>query len=172
VKAAMVMPGHELIKYINNLKDKTIKEQPGGVDLTIKEVYKFKSYGKLYFLERELPLTEKVEPEGGYWLLKAGAYKIVFTETVAVPKNAVGLCFPRSTLLRCGADLRCAVWDPGYYGSGEALLYIFNSYGLLIEVGARVGQLIFIKLTYKPHKLYKGAYLGENIDSHDKQYRD
>ena len=94
--------------------------------------------------------------------LAKGAYKVIFNEYVKIPNDAAALCFPRSSLLRCGATLECAVWDPGYEGRSEALLIVANEHGLDIKKNAKIGQLIFIKLSEAAKELYEGRYKGEN----------
>jgi dUTP pyrophosphatase len=62
-----------------------------------------------------------------------------------------------------GVSISCAVWDPGYSGRGESLMTVLNPHGVTIAQGARVAQLVFIRLESKPTKLYQGAYQGENL---------
>ncbi len=159
----MVLPGHRIAEFVTNyvLKDKQL--QPAGVDLTVGKVFKFKSALTLGFDYRELPEVEEIAPRDGRWFLPQGAYKVMFNEVVKVPDSYVGLCFPRSTLLRSGTSLLCTVWDPGYYGRGEGLLTVFNPHGLILSQNARVAQIVFIELREKPVFTYRGTYLGENI---------
>jgi len=104
-----------------------------------------------------------VRPADGLYRLQPGAYKIRFMDVVSVPLDAVGLCFPRSTLLRMGVSISCAVWDPGYSGRGESLMTVLNPHGVAIAQGARVAQLVFIRLESPPASLYRGSYQGENL---------
>ena len=69
---------------------------------------------------------------------------------------------PRSTLLRCGANVGTAVWDRGYSGRSESLLTVENSNGIRIFKDARVLQLIFMR-TLTDESLYKGIFLNENL---------
>jgi len=62
-----------------------------------------------------------------------------------------------------GALLGCAVWDPGYRGRGEALLVVGNPHGIRIEVGARIAQLVFIRLYPQLGEGYSGVYQGERL---------
>jgi dUTP pyrophosphatase len=155
------LPGDEVASLVSPLNPGQV--QPAGVDLRVSKVYRFLSGGVLGE-ERELPRVEELEPVEGYWVLRPGAYKVRFAEVVSVPLTLVGLCFPRSSLLRMGALLACTVWDPGYRGRGEALLAVLNEHGLRLEVGARVAQLVFIRMDKRPKQGYRGVYLGENIN--------
>jgi dUTP pyrophosphatase len=142
--------------------------QPCGIDITMKEVYTFKEAGLIDFdnMERKISQVEPVPFDFGAdsdrVLLKPGAYKVIFNEYVRIPKNVAGLCLPRSSLLRCGVTLECAVWDPGYEGRSEALLVVRNEHGAVFKKNAKIGQMIFIRLAEDAKTLYEGQYKGEN----------
>lgn len=163
--ATLAYPGHILAEYINGLLDKNTQIQPAGVDLRVRSIYAFTSRGGVSFRSKDLPHVREVRKGvGRCWELGPGAYKVRFSEIIQIPEEAIGLCLPRSSLLRSGVDVRCALWDPGYRGRGEALLIVFNPNGFLICDNARVAQLVLIKLISPPKKLYSGSYLGENIN--------
>ena len=137
--------------------------QPAGVDLRVAVVERLLEPGLLGRGNKEIPRGEMVEPSDGWWHLSPGGYRIRFKDVVEVPKDAVGICFPRSSLLRMGATLHCAVWDPGYKGRGQAFLVVHNPHGVKVEVGARIAQIMFIRLEEKPGTLYRGGYYGEGL---------
>ena len=161
----MIFPKHLILErglvadYINEKQF-----QPAGFDYTLREVHKFKTAGRLDFdnSERRLSETEALPFKNGEVLLPKGAYKIIYNEYVKIPKNAIALCFPRSSLLRCGATLECAVWDPGYEGRSESLLIVHNEYGIVLKKNAKIGQLVFFSLLGEAKELYEGTYKGEN----------
>ncbi|MFH0737077.1 MAG: deoxyuridine 5'-triphosphate nucleotidohydrolase [Candidatus Micrarchaeota archaeon] len=138
--------------------------QPAGIDITLKEAYRFKNAGLIDFdnSERKISDVEPIAFESDRVSLAPGAYKVVFNEYVRIPKNVAGLCLPRSSLLRCGVTLECAVWDPGYEGRSEALLVVRNEHGISFKKGAKIGQMIFIRLAEDAATLYEGRYKGEN----------
>jgi len=139
--------------------------QPAGVDLRVAEVEMLAEPGLLGVKSRIIPRGTPVAPEGGVWRLTPGAYRIRFLDVVEVPRDSLGLCFPRSSLLRMGAALHCAVWDPGYKGRGQALLTVYNPNGITVEAGARIAQIIFIKLAGEAKGEYQGAYQGEGLEA-------
>jgi len=157
----MAIPGEIAVGYVIG---NTAKPQPAGVDISVCEIYRFKSAGSLGVEYRELSEVEKLEPRDGWWHLNPGAYKVRYCEVVDVPLDVVALCFPRSSLLRMGVDLRCTVWDPGYRGRGEGLLVVHNPHGARLEEKARVAQLVFIKLVEMPSQGYTGIYQGEGLE--------
>ncbi len=147
--------------YVENLVDENVQRQGAGVDLTVKKIERFKEGGRIDFdnSSRKIASGEKIsggELEGG------NSYRITYNEKISVPEDAIGLVFPRSSLLRNGCHLVTAVWDPGYEGRGQGLLQVLNSEGLVLKENARVGQLVFFRLENEVNEGYKGEYQGEN----------
>ena len=166
----MILESNSIVKHKIFLKfiDEQHQLQPAGVDITLKEVYAFKNAGKIDFdnKERKISDVEPIQYNNEWVYLKPGCYKVIFNEYVRIPSTVVGLCLPRSSLLRNGVTLETAVWDPGYEGRSEALLVVFNPHGCYLKRNAKIGQMIFIKLNKEAEKLYEGIYKGENADEH------
>ncbi len=156
----MFVPGNEAKNFVEILEE--LQVQPAGIDLSVAEVHEFVEAGTIDFTneKRKLPATKKLE-FGEKILLKPGVYKIVYNEVVKVPEDCVGLIFPRSSLLRMGATIFGAVWDPGYVGKGSGLLAVFNPFGIVLYRNARVAQIVFIK--GKASGTYRGAYQFEGL---------
>jgi len=161
----MIVPGKKLLegKMVSELRSER-QLQPAGVDLTVKEVHAFEDAGEIDFdnSKRRLPATKKLEWKEGKLHLAAGPYKIIYNEYVFIPIDCAAFGYPRSSLLRCGADIRCAVWDPGYHGRSESLLVVNNPHGMTLHEKAKVMQLVFVKLESEAHRGYDGKYKGEN----------
>lgn len=157
-----VVPGEEAARLglVSPLSGESV--QPAGIDLRVAEVYLLRGMGSLSG-DRIIPAGSPVLPVRGAWRLGPGAYRIRFLEAVRVPLWAAGFCFPRSSLLRSGVALHCAVWDPGYEGRGEALLTVYNPYGFSLGVGERVAQIVFHRLCEPAREGYRGAYQGEGL---------
>jgi dUTP pyrophosphatase len=159
----MILPRHLLSSFVSgHLGDSQF--QPAGVDVTLQKILKFSSHGQIDFdnKERKISETEELPFEGGWAHLPQGSYKVIFNEYVKIPQDAAALCFPRSSLLRSGITLECAVWDPGYEGRSEALLIVSNPHGARLKKDAKIGQIIFIKLSESAKDSYQGIYKGEN----------
>jgi len=159
----MIIPKHLLSSFISgHIGDSQF--QPAGVDVTLNKILKFSTAGHIDFdnKERKISETETIEFENEWITLPPGSYKVVFNEHVKIPQDAAALCLPRSSLLRSGITLECAVWDPGYEGRSEALLIISNPNGAKLKKNAKIGQMVFIKLSEAAKDSYKGVYQGEN----------
>ena len=159
----MILPKQHISSLVSDFVGHS-QFQPAGVDLTLKKVLGFSDPGSIDFdnKERKISGAEEIPFEGGWVHLKPGCYKVMFNEYVKIPADAAALCFPRSSLLRCGMTLECAVWDPGYEGRSEALLIVSNPHGGKFKRNAKVGQLVFIRLSEVAKELYSGQYQGEN----------
>ncbi len=132
-----------------------------GLRLRLAEVFKLGGSGGLGVGVKELPKYVPIEPVNGWFRLGPGPYLIRYAEYVRIPNGYVGLAIQRSTLVRMGATLYTAVWDPGYEGRGAGLLVVHNPYGVRIEVGAQVAQLVLIRMSGETKYVYRGTYLGE-----------
>ena len=121
------------------------------MDLSLNEIFTLESAGSVDFdnSERKLSDTRRIEFSGDWVELKKGSYKIVYNEVVSIPDDCAALAYPRSSLLRCGAFIHCAVWDPGYTGRSESLLVVSNENGIRLKRNARLVQLVFVKLEKK-----------------------
>jgi dUTP pyrophosphatase len=154
-------------QHLSNMVERLISEsqyQPAGIDVTLKEVRKFDSPGRIDFdnSTRKISDSSVIEYRNDEVHLEPGPYKVIFNEYVKIPPDVAAICLPRSSLLRCGADLNCALWDPGYEGRSEALLIVYNKHGITLKKNAKIGQLVFIRLAEKANSLYEGRYKGEN----------
>lgn len=160
----MVIEGEKAAAFIFSLHGKG-QIQPCGIDLTVREIHEFEGAGEIDFsnAKRRISKTSPMSfSKGGKIFLKCGSYKIIYNEHVKVPEDCCAFGFPRSSLLRCGADVRCAVWDAGYEGRSESLLVVHSKHGLLLHKNAKVAQLVFVRLEGKA-KAYRGRYLKENL---------
>jgi len=153
---------------VQNYIDLDTQLTPQGFDLTAGEIHRYQGKGRLDFSnsEREIPETEKLDPEKGaeddeygWWNLEKGVYKVVMNEKVDIPNNLTAFAFPRSSLLRMGCTIENAVWDAGYTGTGSFMLVVENDEGLELKENARVNQLVFLNVDETEG--YSGRYQEE-----------
>lgn len=166
----------ELLAYLNpvegrplveNMVDPKVQVQPAGIDLSLQKIFRFASGAAVAFTHAQTHLPdyeEVVFDKEGWAFLTPGPYKLLVNEIVNVPGNLVGIAQPRSTMLRCGATVNTALWDPGYSGRSELLIVVHNPQGLTLAQNARVAQLCFYELgqTLGTEHGYQGRYQGEN----------
>jgi dUTP pyrophosphatase len=148
-------------KVVSDTIDFDKQVQVNGVDLTVKELQRIKTKGVIDFdnSKRQLPEYEVIPlTKEGYWDLEPGSYILRYNEIVSVPKNAVGIIQPRSSLLRMGGTVIGAWWDSGYSGRGQGLLILHAS--LRMYKDARVAQIVFLK-SDPVSKGYAGQYQNE-----------
>ena len=139
--------------------------QPTGFDLSLSEVLAYADGGSVDFsnVERVIPKTTPLEPdEDGWYSLRQGCYVIVYNEVVRIPLDIVALARSRSTVLRNGAAVETAVWDPGYQGRSSSLLVVHNPHGIRLKRDARVAQLVFFRIE-EVGKGYDGIFQRERM---------
>jgi dUTP pyrophosphatase len=161
-----IITGSQVQNLVESMIDPETQTQMCGMEMTLQKIERFTSAGAVAFdnIERELPGTEPMEFDPSGWIdLAAGAYLVTFNEIVNVPRDVAALARARSTLLRCGASLETALWDPGYRGRSQSLLVVYNPHGLRLKKNARLMQLVFLRLEKEAEKVYSGKYQGENI---------
>jgi dUTP pyrophosphatase len=161
-----IITGKEARDLVEGMIDSETQTQMCGMELTLQKIERFASAGAVAFenKERALPQTEALDFDSSGWIsLSPGAYLVTFNEIVSIPKDAAAFARARSTLLRCGATLETALWDPGYRGRSQSLLVVYNPEGLRLKKNARLMQLIFLRLEKEAEKVYAGRYQGENI---------
>jgi dUTP pyrophosphatase len=150
---------------ISGFADLDSQVQPNGFDLTLAEIHTFGGTGTIAVdnANRILPQLARVAPDHtGIFVLEPGPYHITYAETVALPVDLMAFGRPRSSLTRSGVAIHTAVWDAGYAGRSTSLLVVSNPSGFRVERGARVAQLVFIRLSKMAERGYAGIYQGEN----------
>ena len=146
--------------------DLLVQLQPTGFELTVHEVSEFVGRGAIGFSNsrRKLAPTKPIVlHDKTATKLLPGSYLVRYNETVRLPLDIMAIVFPRSSLMRNGAMLYTAVWDPGYHGRGQGLLQVNNRRGLSIYNNARIGQLVFLQLKSEVRHSYSGAFQGEGL---------
>ncbi len=159
----MIIPPKDGPAWIRKLEPEQI--QPAGVDLTVQNIQAFEEKGKLAVnnSERTVPEKRLLQPDtNGFYSLPVGSYVVRYREKIEIPLDSIGLVFPRSSLLRMGATIYTAVWDPGYTGQGMGLLNVIHP--LAIQRGARIAQLILIRMETPSYEGYQGIYNNEKAE--------
>ena len=142
--------------------DPALQLQPNGIDVRVERVDRLTSRAVLGVDERVPAERSELATDGdGWWDLQQGAYVIRYRERVNLPNDVMAFARPRSSLLRSGVAIHTAVWDAGYSGQGEGLLSVLTPQGYRLQRGARVAQLVFIRLGSAAAEGYAGAYQGE-----------
>jgi dUTP pyrophosphatase len=142
--------------------DSNTQSQIAGFDLSIKELIELQDGGIVDFdnSKRSIPKHKTITPVDGKWEIKPGGYLVKYNEVVEVPLNAIGMVLPRSSLMRCGATVCSAVWDPGYKGRGIGLLIVTTK--ITLYENTRIAQIILIKTEKSVSEGYSGTYQNEN----------
>ena len=167
------LPGGVLIKrdieklmeedppLVENLCDPVTQVQEHGVDITVESVHRFESDGRIGFdnEQRRLAVVEEVPFAAGSPVsLSPGPYLVQFREILHLPLYIAAVGWPRSSLIRSGVTLDCAIWDAGFSGRSASLMVVHNPYGFELLPGARVLQLMFLATSDSVKHGYRGVF--------------
>lgn len=138
-----------------------------GYDISVETIERMDGFGRLTIQNEQkiLPKYREASRVSGSLIeerysLTPGMYLVSFVEDVTLPHDVCAFLWSRSTLLRMGASLQTAVWDAGYHGKGSSLLLVSNPDGIIVEKGARIGQMVFHRLGQATEQPYDGQYQG------------
>lgn len=147
------------------LDDECIQQQ--GVDVRVAKIYKVDIYnpGKIPAEGKtRLPKNggEARRDESGevktYWL-DPGYYEVVLDASCKIPNNIAGYFKSRSSVVRCGGDIRSGQYDAGFE-TDTCGCFLKVEIPMVIEVGARVAQ--FICYESEPvENTYDGQYQNQ-----------
>lgn len=164
---------------VHTTKDFCKKAQV-GVDLSVKNVMKFKTSGKVFKDQTYASCTEPIGTTYIYdslkqqtrevWDLTPGTYIIELNEGCSFSPNDTGFIILRSSLNRCGVSIESAVWDPGYTSvEGDEVntmsvrMTVHNPHGFELEKNARVAQLVVVD--NQDTEVYNGQWQGGRTTS-------
>ncbi|MHB8566483.1 MAG: dCTP deaminase domain-containing protein [Nitrososphaerales archaeon] len=157
-----ILSGHEISSLIQKVTpaDSGEQRQPAGYDVSVSKILSYpKTSYSLGIAKGENSILEDVPLTGNRYDLDQGAYFVELNEITSIPKDAIGILLPRSTLLRNGLDVRTALFDPGYSGQPKVMLVCHRPAS--IERFARIGQLVIIRSDREFGSQYSGSYQGE-----------
>lgn len=152
-------------KLVERYIDLEKQLQPNGFDCTLSQVYRVRGTGKIDFdnSERVLPDVEELNFEGDWVFLERGFYRARINEIVNLPRNIMAIARPRSSVIRCGANVLTAVWDSGYRGRSEVGIVVYSD-GLWLKRNARIVQLVFFRMCGESTG-YSGIYQNEGMEA-------
>jgi len=153
--------------YFGDKKHKGQAAQVGW-DLTIKEV-KHIGQGNHIILKTaskvdktsyvKMPLMINPDnPNQHMFVLQPGVYSVTFHQGCVLPNNIMAQIIQRSSLLRCGVEIKSAVYDPGFKTDlMGAVMIVHNT--IQLEEGCRVAQIIMSETSTS--EVYNGQYQSE-----------
>lgn len=147
--------------------------QPASIDIRIGNTYSILEDlpSGIIHLDKEIKYKQIIADK---YILLPGQFVLATTmEYFELPDNITAFVEGRSSLGRMGLFIQNAGWvDPGF--KGEITLELFNANRCAIElnVGRRVGQLVFAKLDDKALNPYRGKYQGQRGATGSKVYLD
>ena len=101
--------------------------------------------------------------DDGNFYLEPGEYYLITTiEEVVVPTDALGLIWPRTTLMRSGVTLETGVVNPGYEGPLTMGIMNHGPTWFRLEPGARFCHILFFPVDGEA-ATYRGQWQGGRV---------
>lgn len=114
-------------------------------------------------IPKTMEVTPIPNPDSGTdtWYLREGYYEVEFMEGCEIPADCAMYFKTRSSLVRCGADVRSGQFDGGFKTENMGA-FLKVELPIRIDVGARVAQAI-VSETYPvdEDKLYDGQWQND-----------
>jgi deoxycytidine triphosphate deaminase len=148
-----------IVKAAANQPDITPEQlQQNGIDLRLARAEKVVGQLELYADNRTVkPSLIEMQLSNNCYLFHAGEqYSLTFMEDLDIPSGMAALIIHRSTINRFAGTLISAHIDSGYRSQGGCGATFRPHTTTLIEVGARVAQIVID--TAEESSLYSGQY--------------
>ncbi len=150
-----------------------IQLQPASVDIRLGNTFTIVEDTSSSVIQLSGEMQYKTIQSDKY-LLMPGQFVLATTmEYFKLPNNMTAFVEGRSSIGRLGLFIQNAGWvDPGF--EGEITLELFNANRCAIElqVGRRIGQLVFAKLDQDADNPYRGKYQGQKGATGSRIYLD
>ncbi len=143
--------------------------QPASIDLRLGDIYYEYDLDK-YILGD--PIDEVKINQRKFKTLTLDSGKVAFVgiyEKISIPKNTIGIVFPRSSISRLGVQIITTYMNPGYLGNMPLTIINHTGYKITLKPEQRVAQLVLLSLSDLPDKNYSditgSKYYNENVKS-------
>lgn len=162
-----MLTGKEIAKrqIINGFEEKQIQQQ--GIDVRVERIYKVSEYmggivpeeGKT-IIPNTTPRGTTIDHDGGEWFqLQPGYYEVEFIEGCDIPADCCMQFKTRSSLVRCGCEVRSGLFDAGFKTEHMGA-FLKVELPVEIERGARIAQVI-VEGSNIVENLYDGQFQGD-----------
>jgi len=156
-----------------NIKDAQI--QPNGIDIPVHALYELDSNSTCIITAKDkkhrprklvqphvrrlvigtTPDKKEITADYRSWYLKLGVYDYTTDLYVEMPEGFAGWVQTRSSLNRNGVLVTSGLYDSGFKGHVNGLIYVLNG-PVILEVGACAGQ--FVISASEKAGIYAGGY--------------
>lgn len=158
---------------ITGHSDEAVQQQ--GVDLRVKQISEvLHTYGVVPKEGKTVPAVfEPVhvirtlhKDDAPFYRLQPGYYEVEFMEGCNIPSNCALQLKSRSSLVRCGADVRSGQFDAGFKTDSMGC-FLKVEIPIIIDVGARIAQALVYE-TADVENLYDGQWQGDKQRTNEK----
>ena len=154
-----VLFSDDFLEYAIDLQEKS-QIQPASLDVTLGASFKKPVSRTVMTMDSPIEYADIIPMEGKYIFISPHSFVLATTqEYIVLPDDLTAFVEGRSSIGRMGLFVQNAGWvDPGF--SGQITLELFNASDntIQLEVGRRIAQLVFVKMSNPCKVAYKGKY--------------
>lgn len=137
--------------------------QPASLDVTLGDSFKKPVTHSVVTMDETTEYAEIIPTQGKYVFISPHSFVLATTqEYLSLPDDLTAFVEGRSSIGRLGLFVQNAGWiDPGF--KGQITLELFNASDntIQLEVGRRIAQLVFVKMSNPCERPYSGKYQGQ-----------
>lgn len=144
-------------KVISNYKTENIQMQ--GIDLRLRNLYALFDYGVIPREGKtEIPKSQLIDLNEPI-MIEPGYYEVEFEEGCSIPDNVCMKPMTRSSVVRCGGEIRSGLFDAGF-ATDHIGAFLKVERTIVLERGSRLAQAVcFTSDTVQ--NLYNGQFQGD-----------
>lgn len=134
--------------------------QPASVDVTLGASFKKPITNTVVTMDSHIEYADIIPMEGKYIFISPHSFVLATTqEYIALPDDLTAFVEGRSSIGRMGLFVQNAGWvDPGFRGQITLELFNASDNTIQLEVGRRIAQLVFVKMSNPCKVAYNGKY--------------
>ena len=162
----------DFMDYATDLQEKG-QIQSASLDVTLGDTFKTPFTGYTISLDSKIEYRE-VKPTNGKVIMTPHSFLLGTTqEYIDLPDDLTAFVEGRSSIGRIGLFVQNAGWvDPGFKGQITLELYNASDNTIELEVGRRVAQLVFVKMSNACEFPYRGKYQDQIGATESRIYQD
>lgn len=160
----MQLTGKQIVErgiITNYDAEKAVQQQ--GVDVRVDEIFLVTSVGYVPVKGKTIPAISiplKYSDEGTI-LLSPGYYEVTLLEGCSIPSDAVLNFRTRSSVVRCGGEVRSGQFDAGFH-TDKMGCFLKVEIPFTLEKGARIAQAVVTEsYPVDDESLYNGQWQGD-----------
>lgn len=154
-----ILYSDDFLEYAIDLQEKG-QIQPASLDVTLGASFKKPASRTVMTMDSPIEYADITPMEGKYIFISPHSFVLATTqEYIYLPDDITAFVEGRSSIGRMGLFVQNAGWvDPGFVGQITLELFNASDNTIQLEIGRRIAQLVFVKMSNPCIRPYSGKY--------------